>query len=103
MTLKELFSSRERWTQGAYARNHEGGEVDWEDPSAVCWCLMGGLNICYPPGLDGNYTDESRKAFSRIHSYFAAQDMYVDSFVAWQDSHERTFEDILELVEGANI
>lgn len=40
--LRELFSERKAWTQGANARNAKGYAVPLSDPDAVCWCLGGG-------------------------------------------------------------
>jgi hypothetical protein len=41
--VRELLSSRERWTQGCMARNQSSLPVEPLDPSAVCWCLVGAM------------------------------------------------------------
>lgn len=36
------------WTQGAYARNSEGVNLESDHPMAVCWCLSGAfVRACY--------------------------------------------------------
>lgn len=46
-TLTELFEDKSRWTQGTMARDTNGKMLPSEDPSAVCWCLLGGLDKVY--------------------------------------------------------
>ena len=39
--MRELLADPKAWTKGAAARNDRGHKVDWNDPTAVCWCLAG--------------------------------------------------------------
>jgi hypothetical protein len=41
--LRELFSDPARWTQKVSARNARGEQVYPLDPSATCFCLLGGM------------------------------------------------------------
>lgn len=34
---------QDHWTKGAMGRNAEGVSVASKDPTAVCWCLLGGM------------------------------------------------------------
>jgi hypothetical protein len=47
--LAEFLSPPERWTQKAIARNLDGVPVRFDDPSAKCWCLFGGLQKVAEP------------------------------------------------------
>ena len=41
--LLDLFESPQKWCQGSEARNAQGEAVPFDDPTAVCWDLVGGL------------------------------------------------------------
>ena len=41
--IRELISEPTRWTHGAFARSAEGGDVGWDNPDAVKWCLVGAV------------------------------------------------------------
>ena len=41
--LREFFSSSDKWTQNAIARNSAGYEVTPLDKRACSWCLVGGI------------------------------------------------------------
>lgn len=36
----------DRWTQEAYARDHQGHNVRPRDPEARCWCMLGAIAYC---------------------------------------------------------
>lgn len=42
----DLLRDPKRWTQGAYARDANGGKVGALNPNAVCWCENGALIKC---------------------------------------------------------
>ena len=42
--LRELIGNKERWTQGASARDKEGKRVLSTEEEAVSWCISGGIN-----------------------------------------------------------
>ena len=41
--LDQLFSSKEKWTKRHFALDQYNQPVAINNPSAVCWCLSGGL------------------------------------------------------------
>lgn len=41
--VHDLFKDKSKWTKGLYARNADDEDVDPCDPTACCWCLIGGL------------------------------------------------------------
>ena len=91
--MRELLSSKERWTQGAFARDTSGGSVDLDDPDAVCFCLVGAhvlarhlvTGIGYHEELDP-WVDDRR------HERFPDMAMGI---VAWNDHPTTTYEDII--------
>lgn len=43
MKLQELFTDESKWCQGAIAKNAKGDNTCFNDPEAVCWCLLGAI------------------------------------------------------------
>jgi len=43
VAARALIADPERWTQGAWARDEEGGPVGTLSPAAVCFCAQGAL------------------------------------------------------------
>src|SRR4051812_39887610 len=41
--VRDLFKDPSKWTTGLYARDADARDVDPCDPTACCWCLIGGL------------------------------------------------------------
>lgn len=48
MKAYELLAEPTAWTQGSYARNKAGKEVDSHSPEACAWCMAGAIEKCYP-------------------------------------------------------
>jgi hypothetical protein len=46
--LEKLFWEQKTWTTGQWARNSQGKPVHPCSPNAVEWCLLGGVQRCYP-------------------------------------------------------
>lgn len=46
-TVAELLADPKRWTQHRYAKNQFRNPVLYDDPSAICWCLLGAINKIY--------------------------------------------------------
>ena len=40
---KAVIADPKHWTQGWYAHNAEGQDVEPAEPDAVCWCSLGAL------------------------------------------------------------
>ena len=40
---KAIVTHKDNWTQGEYARNARGNQVQSDDPTAVCWCASGAI------------------------------------------------------------
>lgn len=91
MLVRELLISEDKWTKGAGARSINQQIVATNSPNAVCWCIFGALDRCYP-----NYNNWLR-VYVRINKELG-KDM-----MAWNDEPERTFEDVRHLVEKLDI
>lgn len=90
MKLKELFAKPESWTQKQFARDKDGRGCGPQDARAACWCLGGGIAVCYPD----NFNPVWDKILRRIDSA---------SVIDWNDDPARTREDILALCEELDI
>jgi hypothetical protein len=98
MKVKELLDSPERWTKGFQARNALGRPAMANSKQAMCWCLGGAINRCYPT------IEHRRVVLDRI--FETVPEIVVlhnDSLAEWNDAPERTFEDVRALVEELDI
>jgi hypothetical protein len=46
----ELLDHPSKWMQGCMARDRRGEPVSSRDQSAVSWCAIGAIALCYGPG-----------------------------------------------------
>jgi hypothetical protein len=92
MTLQELFTDETKWCKGAVARDANGYPVLSDSPSAVCWCLYGGIEICYPDDFyaaESKFTDALPEGFLEVSQF--------------NDDDETTFADVRAAIERAGI
>jgi hypothetical protein len=83
------------WTQNAPARNSEGRQVTFRDPSAVCYCLAGALFLasdCFP---DSEYLTDLRERMLAKAGHH--------SLASWNDAAGRTVEQVIELVVSCDV
>lgn len=90
MTIKELLSDETRWTKGAGARDKDGHLCSTNDEAAVCWCLAGAINRCY----SASYYDVTAKLLGGIGGL---------SITTYNDATERTYEEVMVLVDKLGI
>ncbi len=91
MKVQELLDKPEKWTQNAYARDEIRRSVHYEDPFAVCFCLIGAVRKCYPIILEREAIEAEIDSELKCWGF------------NWNDAPERTFEDIKNLVEKLDI
>ncbi len=91
MKIRELLNSPEKWTQGASAKDSRGFGVPARSPYARQWCLMGALDICYPEVKDAVHVQ------NRIALILGT------SAIDWNDTPDRKFEEVKELVDKLNV
>lgn len=96
MTLQELFSSQDKWTQGAPARDKKGQSKPVEASEACSWCLLGGLILLYRNPIDREpVQNRVRKHIYRLYGY--------DDIVIFNDDEETTFEMVRKVVTDLNL
>lgn len=93
-TVLELFEGHpERWTQFADARNERNKCVAASSDQACKWCLVGALLLVY--------LDEGQKYGEMRRKVLVAAD--ASCVTDWNDAHERTFSEVVELCRKAQI
>lgn len=99
MKVKELLSSPDKWTKGATARDTYGLRVFTKDKNAVCWCLVGATIKCYC-----SCTNTAADPNCKVKEIYEKINEKIDTTITiWNDSPERTFEDVKKLVEELDI
>ena len=92
MTLQDLFDDLCKWTQGATARDENGRSVAPGSSEAVSYCLQGGALICC------RTPDEFLEVMNKLRAAAG-----VDILWKWNDAYNRTFKEVRELIEKANV
>ena len=95
MTMQELLTTEDQWTQGAYARDAEGRACAVGYTFVCRWCLVGAIHRCYPQDL----------GLAVIAAITDAMGLYnlMDNLVEWNDEPERTFAEVRELIERLDV
>lgn len=89
MKIKDLFSTKERWTQKTIARDENGKWVNYSDATASCWCLLGAAQKCYIYNIS--------EIISKIESEVGPR------IAKWNDDENRIFEEVKALCEKLDI
>jgi hypothetical protein len=103
LSLRELFSSKARWTQGADGKDSSGNTLSATNPEAVRWCTGGGLSLVY-----GHDPTLHQKMVQVVLAYLqghvdegeSPQDVSING---WNDEPNRSFKDIRKLVTEAEV
>jgi hypothetical protein len=100
MKAKDILTDQSCWTQGAMARNRRGDLTGAEYVSAVSWCLMGALIRAYGrvKGLD-RAMDVRRAIRGICKSFYATY----GSIESWNDEPGRTFDEVRQVIEKADV
>lgn len=97
MKIRELYSDESRWTKNAFARDASGNEVSSRNSTAVCWCVGGAFNKCYPT-FDNESIDERVRVREKLEAKLGGC-----VIVSWNDDPKRTFAEVKALVEELDI
>ncbi len=89
MKIKELFTAPENWTRGAFARNEKGAPSSFD--AAKSFCLVGALLYCYPSDKQRDRAREKMKSLIPC------------GLMDWNDDPKRTFEEVKEMVNKADV
>ncbi len=87
MKIRELYSDRSRWAQGALAYDKDGKEVCVNNASAASYCLVGAMEKCY---MNEGY-EAYRLIKQKIYENIGPIHMSL-----WNDG--TTYEKVMELV-----
>jgi hypothetical protein len=93
--LKELFSTPDKWTKRAFARDSEGDVTGILMSDAACWCLFGGLVKVFDNMSAMQNSPEKRFLEESIKKNFDLNITHLN------DDPLTTFEIIHEVVDGA--
>lgn len=95
MKPSELLASPSSWSRGELARGPDGKRLDWYDPNACSWCVLGALYKCFGdrPERFGNYAE--RHALRDVIGGGSIQQ--------WNDDPETTHADVLATLRKAGL
>lgn len=93
--LKEVYAVLDRgWTRGAYARDKKGRVIDPKDDRVVECCLSGAVRrVCTSTTEIEMLSSALNEEIGKIASGYG--------IVWWNDCHDRTKEEVLQLVQSA--
>ena len=101
--VRWLLNSPENWTQGFWAKDHEGLAVASESSTACQWCLVGAIHrVCYTLKLSTSEEDYAARVQTAIQ--VVAQE-YINKYFgymlasAWNDDPRRTLADVHDLLD----
>lgn len=107
MKLTEYFSDPSKWTQQSNFRTSDGKRFDITkenlilnsgQKSLICsCCLWGAIQYCYDNIAERNLI------LSKLKQEWGVKEEILLDIICWNDSEERTFEDIKQLVNKLNI
>jgi hypothetical protein len=119
MKIKKLFRAKSRWTKGTWSRDKKGVSAgipgtDSSESKACCWCLMGALYKCYPPGWERDRAEKRllyfirklfpRRAPLRLVEWQRKKMVPVKTTLAgFNDSPVTTFEEVKQVVQLADV
>lgn len=98
MKIRELFCDEQRWTKGWNARNGNYTPVSYNDSAACCWCLMGAIYLCSSTNKSVDTTLELIRKELGLAPRWANADI-----TSWNDSKDRSFQDVKALVDKLDI
>lgn len=105
-TVKQLYNSSKRWYQGSFGLTDEGVTIPLDfinekdkqpflkSKKPKCLCLVGAIYYIY--GDDNSKFNKISKTINELHG-----DEY--NIPNWNDAENRTFKEVMEVVELAGI
>jgi len=89
---RALLSDKTKWTQEVFARDPVGTAVNLYSPLAACWCLEGAI---------GKVSSELGTGMGAAADLLRKQLPDGTSLIDWNDSKERTYQDVVDLLDKA--
>lgn len=97
MKVYELFQQPGiNWIQNDLSLDGKGHEVFYNDPSACCFCLIGGISKCYQ-STTSTYSRMWKRSFDHVKK------IGYESVAEWNDDPKRTKEDVVALCKELDI
>lgn len=96
MTLLDIFTSKDKWTKGFYARDKYGQKCFEGSTDATCYCILGAIKKVYY-GLPVEVDNKLETALKKLHPNSSG------NYVHFNDDPKTTFEDIIELIKEAGV
>lgn len=90
MKMKELFAQPGTWCTGVFSRDAQGRQSSLSGQPPVSFCLMGAVYECYPEEV-GTVLTKIENALDGEHP------------AKWNDTWNRTQEEVLQLCERLDI
>jgi len=101
MKVRQLFSSKEKWSKGGFAIDKSGKTVPVTSHEAFSWCLEGAIHKCYP-GIKG--MDKRVHIMAKVRDLIDRKSYGKHRDIAlWNDAPRRTFKQVKAIVEILNI
>lgn len=101
MKVLELLTDKTKWTKRAYARNQDGESCSSRHSEAVCWCLSGAINACYPYNDAARY--EAQKKVEAAIATLCGFESADQSIPMFNDVIANGFSDIKRVLEIADV
>ncbi len=76
--IRDIFADPNRWCKRRFAQDAQGNPVLIQDPNAVCWCLAGALDLCYPVDNRPSFMNVVGRIYDKIGTV---------SISLWNDKH----------------
>lgn len=97
----EILSKESSWHKGSVAKDRYGLSVEYNDDSAVSFCVLGAICRCYPE-------DKREEVKSRVcdklakmgFSLFRSPNVTIFS---WNDNPERTQNEVVDLLRRLDV
>lgn len=102
MKVHELLSDETKWTRACGARDATGRQVEPCSSNAVCWCLVGAIEKCFPSAERWRDRRLIMERISNRLSVGGAPGTHdVLDIMSWND--HATFDQVRDLVKELDI
>lgn len=96
---RNLISTPERWTQGAFARRADGTNTDVDDPKATAWCSLGAVSKA--GGFYGIQETIISGAVKLLREVLRDRDARLTGIMCFNDADKTTHETVLKVFDEA--
>lgn len=107
MKIQTLYRRADAWTRNEYARNALGDSCDVDASEAMCFCMLGAIDRCYP--LQRDRVRVINQVFRTVRKTLGlpvrGSDVYSRrlTIASWNDQAGRTIQEIRRVVRMAGV